>query len=68
MKKIVFDNVKEPYSLHDMNYSYNRVSYSGYLSKGEIVEECTIEIYHLGELVFCEQTDDDHRSMKEIIR
>lgn len=55
------------FSIIDENYGFNRVNYSGYFSKGGIIGECTIEIYYLGEMFFCEQTGEDTRPMKEVI-
>lgn len=67
LKDFINDFRKASLSVIDTNYGYNRVCYSGYLSKGETVSECAIEIYHLGDMVFCEQINKDNRPMKEVI-
>lgn len=45
------------FSIMEESYGYNRACYTGLLSKDGIIGECTIEIYYLGEMIFCEQTD-----------
>lgn len=55
------------FSIMDENYGYDRICYTGFLSKGGKMGECTIEIYHLGEMIFCEQSDSENCPMKEVI-
>ena len=67
LKDFISDFENASFSVMDENYGFNRTCYTGYLSKGGTIGECSIEIYHLGEMVFCEQVDEDKRSMKEVI-
>lgn len=53
------------FSIMDENYGYNRVCYTGFLSKGGTMGECTIEIYHKGDMVFVDETE--YTGMKEVI-
>lgn len=55
------------FSVMDTHYGFNSVAYTGYYFKGGTTGECRLEIYYLGELVFCEQLDEDKREMKEVI-
>ncbi len=52
-------------SITDEYYGHHRAVYTGYLSKGNTLGECTLEIYH-NNIVFYEQNDDT-REMKEVI-
>lgn len=67
LKEFLDDFKNAGFSIIDESYGFNHVRYTGYLSKGNIMGECTIEICYLGELVFCETVDEDKRPMKEVI-
>ncbi len=67
LKDFIEDFKDAGFSVMDENYDCNRTCYTGYLSKDKTIGECTIEINYFGEMVFCEQVDEDNRPMKEVI-
>ena len=54
------------FSVMDENFGFNTLCITGYLSKKGFFGECTVEI-NCGEIVYCEDANEDDRSMKEII-
>ena len=65
LKDFINDFENAGFSIMDENYGYNRVCYTGFLSKGGTMGECTIEIYHKGDMVFVDETE--YTGMKEVI-
>lgn len=49
----------------DETYGYNMTKYTGYLSSGNRLQECTIEIYHEGFMTFIDETE--YEGMEEVI-
>ena len=65
LKELINNFENAGFSIMDENYGYNRVCYTGFLSKGGTMGECTIEIYHKGDMVFVDETE--YTGMKEVI-
>ena len=57
MKRTIRTNVHVPYSLHDMRvidetFGYNTTKLAGWLLQKGHLQECTLEIYHLGDMIY----------------
>lgn len=52
LKDFVEDYHNAVFSIIDETYGYNQTKYSGWLSENQTVQECVIEIYHTGDMVF----------------
>lgn len=53
------------FSVVDETYGYNTTKYSGYLISRHRFYECSIEIYHEGDMVFVDETE--YSGMREVI-
>ena len=53
------------FSVVDETYGYNTTKYSGYLISKHRFYECSIEIYHEGDMVFVDETE--YSGMREVI-
>lgn len=43
------------FSVMDETFGYNQSRFSGYLSMNRMVKECSIEIYHEGDMIYVEE-------------
>lgn len=76
-EKMMFKDFIETYkvfglSVIDEVYGYNQTKYWGYLTSNRKTQECIIEIYHMGDMVFIEVEPeeseiDNDRDMQEVI-
>ena len=46
------------FEIIDEVYGYNKTKFWGWLSTGHDLKECIIEIYHLGDMIFVDETND----------
>ena len=46
------------FEIIDEVYGYNKTKFWGWLSAGGDLKECIIEIYHLGDMIFVDETND----------
>lgn len=44
------------FSVMDETFGYNQSRFTGYLSINRTVQECSIEIYHEGDMIYVEET------------
>ena len=52
LKDFIASYQKASFSIIDEVFGYNQTKFFGWLSMGEILKECIIEIYHLGDMVY----------------
>ncbi len=53
------------FSIIDEVYGYNQTKYWGWITANRKTQECIIEIYHLGDMVFIDETE--FKGMKEVV-
>lgn len=61
-KKMMFEDFVQQYpmftfSIIDEMYGYNQTKYWGWLTVNRDMQECIIEIYHTGDMVFVDETE-----------
>ena len=55
LKEFIEKNRNLPFSVCDEVYGYRQAKYFGYLPAGDSLQECIIEIYYEGDMVFTEE-------------